>query len=102
MKPETAVKQWVRTQLQAHLPNVYVAFIHQSMYSSKGIPDIIGCYRGVFFAIEVKTETGKTTKLQDIELAKIADADGISEVIYGKDKNKMLAICKELVHRATL
>ena len=38
--------------------------------SKAGVPDILGCYEGVFFAIEVKTPQTKknVSKLQDYNL----------------------------------
>ena len=41
-----------------------------------GVPDIIGCYKGRFIAIECKAGKGKTTALQDKELAAIFMAGG--------------------------
>lgn len=94
--PEAVVKNWVRYTLKNHLPGVYIANIHQSMYSHKGIPDLLLCYKGLFIGIEVKTEKGKTSKLQEIELKKIEDANGISMVIYGKDKEKLFKLIEML------
>jgi Holliday junction resolvase len=37
-------------------------------YSKNGTPDILCCYQGHFIAFEVKTEKGKITKLQQIEI----------------------------------
>lgn len=37
-------------------------------YSKNGTPDILCCYQGHFIAFEVKTEKGKATKLQQIEI----------------------------------
>lgn len=54
---------------------------HGGMYGTAGIPDIICCISGDFFAFEVKTETGKTTKLQDAMIRKITDAGGIAVVV---------------------
>lgn len=38
---------------------------HGGMYGTAGIPDIIACIGGRFVAFEVKTPTGKLTKLQE-------------------------------------
>ena len=46
----------------------------------KGIPDIIACYKGKFVGIECKAGKNKPTKLQQIELNKIQDAEGIAIV----------------------
>jgi Holliday junction resolvase len=49
---------------------------HGDAYSVSGIPDIIACIDGRFFAFEVKTPDGKLTKLQEITLQRINDAKG--------------------------
>ena len=49
---------------------------HGGMYGTAGIPDIIACIGGRFVAFEVKTPTGKLTKLQEITIQKIRNAKG--------------------------
>lgn len=49
---------------------------HGGMYGTAGIPDVIACYRGRFVAFEVKTTTGKLTKLQEITIQRINAAKG--------------------------
>jgi Holliday junction resolvase len=46
-----------------------------------GIPDLIGCYQGRFIAIECKAGKGKTTALQERELAAIKAAYGFAVVV---------------------
>ena len=48
-----------------------------------GIPDIIGCVEGKFIAIEVKTEIGKLTALQEDTLTQISANFGRAMVVYG-------------------
>jgi len=43
---------------------------------SAGIPDFIGVYRGIFFAIELKDKGKKPTKLQFWIMDKIREAGG--------------------------
>lgn len=52
-------------------------------YGRKGIPDIIGCYRGYFFAIEVKApgKIHNTTPWQEKECMAIAGARGAVLVV---------------------
>lgn len=38
--------------------------IHGSAYSRTGDPDLVGCYLGTAFAIEVKQPHGKLTRIQ--------------------------------------
>ncbi|HPJ02482.1 MAG TPA: VRR-NUC domain-containing protein [Candidatus Limiplasma sp.] len=49
---------------------------HGGQYGTAGIPDIIVCCHGMFVAFEVKTETGKLTKLQETTLRRINAAKG--------------------------
>lgn len=46
------------------------------MYGTAGIPDIIACIGGKFFAFEAKQPSGKLTRLQELTLAKIQAAGG--------------------------
>ena len=58
------------------VPNCFSWKEHGGMYGTAGIPDIICCYCGIFVAFEVKTETGKLTKLQEATIRKIKEAKG--------------------------
>jgi len=46
------------------------------MYGTAGLPDIICCIKGRFVAFEVKTPSGKLTKLQEATIRKIRAAKG--------------------------
>jgi Holliday junction resolvase len=50
-------------------------------YGASGVPDIVGCYNGNFFAVECKAGKGKTTALQDKNLAQIKACGGLVTVI---------------------
>ena len=82
MTPEGKVKAQVRKILDAYKsPLVYYFMPTTGGYGRSGIPDFVGCVYGNFFAIECKAGKGKTTALQDRELARIHNAYGISLVI---------------------
>lgn len=49
---------------------------HGGMYGTAGLLDIICCIGGRFVAFEVKTPSGKLTKLQEITITKIKAAKG--------------------------
>lgn len=53
-----------------------------------GIPDIIGCYRGDFFAIELKDARGKVSPLQTHIIKKIHNACGYATVCYNINQVK--------------
>lgn len=54
---------------------------HGGMYGTAGIPDLILCYKGRFIGLEVKTDDGKPTKLQEATIRKIKACGGIAAVV---------------------
>lgn len=58
-----------------------------------GIPDIIGCYNGLFVAFECKANGNKPTALQEREINAIRTAKGLAFVV---DENNLDDI-KELL-----
>jgi len=79
MTPEGKVKKQVVAILKRH--NVYHFFPAANGYGRTGIPDIICCWRGAFVAIECKAGRGRTTALQDREIAQILGAGGHAFVV---------------------
>ena len=79
MTPEAKVKKRVKEILDK--VEAYYFMPATGGYGRSGIPDIIGCLNGLFFAIECKAKSGTTTALQDRELAKIHLAGGRPLVI---------------------
>ena len=67
---------------------------HGGMYGTAGIPDVIVCYRGRFVAFEVKTHTGKLTKLQENTISKIKNAKG--QAFKVTSAGEVAAILKQL------
>lgn len=70
----------IENQIKKYLDSIGAWYIkiHGSAFTKVGIPDIIGCYKGLFFAIEVK-DTGKKTSLaQDVHIDNILKAGGIA------------------------
>lgn len=53
--------------------------------SMRGISDILGCYKGRFVAIEVKTRTGKASPAQEQFLERVRKAGGIAFVARSVD-----------------
>ena len=54
-----------------------------------GIPDIIGCYKGRFVALELKVFPNKITPLQDYELKAIYREEGHANVVSYNNKTKL-------------
>ena len=47
----------------------------------RGIPDIVGVFRGTFFALEVKRPGEKPTPIQEAVIEQINAAGGVAEVV---------------------
>lgn len=95
---EAIIQKWVQDQLKKEFgPNLYIFKVPQGPYTSRrGLPDLVMCAMGKFVAIEVKTEVGHVTPLQDHEIKKIAEASGLSYVIYGKDLDLINRIVQDI------
>ena len=74
--PEKKVKDAVASILKEN--DVYYFYPVTSGFGRSGIPDIIGCHRGAFIAIECKAGKNKPTALQCAEMVKIDRAGGLS------------------------
>lgn len=77
MQSETRFKIKVMQQLKL-IPNLWVVKVAQK--SVRGTPDLLICYKGSFFAWELKTGTS-TTKLQQHTLDLINKAGGQAVVV---------------------
>lgn len=93
MTPEGIVKK----KLTAILKSIgaYYFFPATHGYGRSGVPDIVGCFEGVFFGIEVKAEGKRPTAIQEFELAQIAKNGGVAFVYDGLMSNK------EVIERIT-
>lgn len=79
MTPEAKVKKKVREVLKA-LGAYYVMPITGG-YGNSGAPDFVVCFNSRFIGIECKAGKGKTTALQEKNLAQIRSAGGLAIVI---------------------
>jgi len=72
---------------------------HGGLYGTAGLPDIICCFHGRFVAFEVKTPTGKLTKLQETTLQRIQAARGNAyKVTSVKEVQCILSSLEGLTH----
>lgn len=46
-----------------------------------GVPDVLCCYGGRFFAFELKTLTGRASPLQVRSLARVKEAGGVAAIV---------------------
>ena len=79
MTPEAKVKKKVVDVIKKN--GAYYFFPATGGYGRSGVPDIVCCYRGVFIGIECKAGSNKPTPLQEAEMAKIRQAQGVTLVV---------------------
>lgn len=87
---EAQVVSQITRWLTTLAPDVWFMKTHGTMYGKAGVPDIIGCANGIFFAIEVKRPGGKTTPLQETCIEAIAMANGWVGVAYNLEEAQSL------------
>lgn len=79
MTPERKVKARVAALLKE--AGAYYFFPAMGQFGRAGVPDIVGCYKGRFFAVECKAGGNKPTPLQEKEIHAIQTALGAAFVI---------------------
>ena len=79
MTPEKKVKMKVVAILKE--VGAYYFYPVTGGYGASGVPDIVGCYNGKFFAVECKAGKGKTTALQDKNINEIRKQGGKAIVV---------------------
>jgi Holliday junction resolvase len=79
MTPEKKVKNLVVKQLKEI--GAYYFFPATGGYGRSGVPDVVGCWNGRFFAIECKAGKNTTTALQEFEIKKIREVGGVAWVV---------------------
>jgi Holliday junction resolvase len=79
MTPEKKVKTKVVEILKGF--GAYYFYASTGGYGASGVPDIIGCHKGRFFGIECKAGKGKTTALQEKNIAQIKTTGGLAIVV---------------------
>jgi Holliday junction resolvase len=92
MTPEAKVKARLKKQLNEL--GIYHFSPFQAGMGRAGIPDVIGCYRGVFVAFECKAGSNKPTALQEREMQAIREAGGYAHVINEDNVNDLQEILK--------
>ena len=71
---ERAISTKIQTYLR--LNGAYVVKYHGNQFSIAGVPDLLVCYKGDFYGLEIKTDMGKVSRLQEIHADQIARACG--------------------------
>jgi hypothetical protein len=79
MTPEGKVKSRIKKILKDS--GIYYAMPMGTGYGNAGVPDFLCCVNGKFVALEAKAGVGKTTALQEKNIAQIELCGGSAWVI---------------------
>ena len=92
-KPESKLVDKILRKLRKRRKSYWVK-LHGGMFQTVGLPDIVGCYKGKFVAIEVKVpgKENTLTKRQRLILKRIADAGGRAGM--ATNEKEALLICQ--------
>jgi len=94
--PEGKVKTKVVKLLKER--GVYYFFPASWGRGRSGVPDVVCCHGGRFLAVECKAGKGKTTALQDKEIAAIRAAGGTALIINEDNLHELEAHLDEQRH----
>ena len=98
MTPERKVKAKVTAQLDK-LIGIYYFYPVTGGYGASGVPDIVGCLNGKFFAIECKAGNNQPTALQHKNINHIRHSGGIAVVVNEENMNGIGEVIWELCRR---
>lgn len=81
-QPESRLVTQIKSTLELKHGGFWIK-VHGGMYQQNGIPDLIGCVRGQFIALEVKVpeRADRVTRLQEQTIQEIEDAGGVARVV---------------------
>jgi len=83
---ESTITRGIKKFLEVRYPGAWYK-IHGGPYQEAGIPDIVGCHEGHFFAFEVKRPRKKrhVSDQQKYQMSRIAMAHGTTAVVTSKE-----------------
>lgn len=79
-KPETRLVNKMMDRLKAE--GGFWFKVHGSVFQTSGVPDILGCWKGRFVAIEAKCEGNGPSEIQKDVMKLIHSAGGRTGVAY--------------------
>ena len=80
--PETKLKKKCCAYLDSLGDDCWYFKVKGGPEQKAGVPDIVGCIAGIFFAAELKVKPNKPTEKQLYEIEKIRSAVGATGVVY--------------------
>jgi len=88
--PESKVKQKVMKYLKEM--DTYHFYPVTGGYGKSGVPDIVGCYQGMFFGLECKAGKNTATPLQEKNLKEINHAGGFDLIVNEENMNSITRV----------
>ena len=84
---ESSIYKAIKRKLEKEFGSDFYFFkSHGQADQVRGLPDLIGCYRGYFVAMEVKKPGGHATDLQAFTMQRIRTAGGYAAVIHSVEE----------------
>nr|WP_302596975.1 VRR-NUC domain-containing protein [uncultured Cellulosilyticum sp.] len=80
MGAEKQFESKVRAFLNS-LPRQWHFKVFGNAFQQSGVPDLVGVLNGRFIALEVKSATGKASKLQEVIIGKLQAAGAYATVV---------------------
>lgn len=93
-----ATEKKIENEIKKYLKSIgaYIVKHHGSRYSRVGVPDLLICYLGRFYGIEVKAPDEEPTDLQLYNIKQIKKAGGVAFIADN------LPIVKQVFEKAKL
>jgi hypothetical protein len=80
------------------VPQCWAYKSHGGAYQRAGIPDIVGCYKGRFFGVELKVRDKYPSALQRKTLQEIRDVGGLAITAWDLDTViQMLGVMDDMI-----
>lgn len=92
--PETKFKNQIIKFLNSI--NAYHIPYFPTIHTPSGIPDRYCCVNGNSFWVEVKSEKGRLSEIQEYQITKMKDHKIIVKVLYPKDFEEFKLFCISL------
>lgn len=81
-QPESRLQLKIRKHLEKTFKGSWWFKVHGGPFQPAGIPDLLGCVDGQFFAFEVKRPGKRPSAIQRKVMGIIQEAGGVAEVVY--------------------
>lgn len=85
-QPESRLQRRIREALEIEFPRSFWFKVHGGPFTRAGIPDLVGCVNGRFFALEVKQPGEEASRVQRKRIAQLTRAGATSDVVESPEE----------------